>query len=71
LPDWPRSKKVKAETGKRKAKTRGVKKEGREEQEDEEGKKLPLTAAGVQGLHEKYTHSQNFGFPLEFRLPGE
>jgi hypothetical protein len=34
-----------AHSTKRKAKTGGVKKEGREEQEAEEGKKLPLTAA--------------------------
>src|ERR1039458_10015502 len=36
---------LKPESGKRKAKTRGVKKAGREEQEDGEGKKEPLTAA--------------------------
>jgi hypothetical protein len=36
---------LKPESGKHKAKTRGVKKEGREEQEDGEGKKEPLTAA--------------------------
>jgi hypothetical protein len=36
---------LKAETGERKAKTRGVRKEGCEEQEDAERKKPPLTAA--------------------------
>jgi hypothetical protein len=31
LLDWPRSKKLKAETGGRKAKTRGILKQGRKE----------------------------------------
>jgi hypothetical protein len=35
---------MKPEGGKRKAKTRGVKKEGREEQEDGEGKEPPVAA---------------------------
>ena len=37
--------KQKAKTGERKAKTRGVMKQGCKEWEDGEGKKLPLTAA--------------------------
>jgi hypothetical protein len=45
LLDWPRSKKLKPEGGKRRAKVRGIKTQEREEQEDGEGKKLPLTAA--------------------------
>jgi hypothetical protein len=39
--------KLKPESGNRKAKARGVKKQGRKGHEDGEGKEEPLTAAGV------------------------
>ena len=46
---------LKSETKGRKGKTRGVDMQRRKEQEDGEGKKLPLTTAGVQGLLEEYS----------------
>ena len=52
---WVRSKKLKPESGKRKAKTRGVKKHGRKDHEDVEGRQQPLTTAGLHALPCEYT----------------